>query len=63
LAAKHISDYQDTPNRLTLLLLLQDQRLAFKLKRQQFIELLRKGDAAGDVAALGMDSSASHPWP
>ncbi|KAF8065521.1 STY13 [Scenedesmus sp. PABB004] len=31
---------------------LQDQRLAFRLKRQQFIELLRRADAAGDAAAL-----------
>eukprot|EP00775_Hariotina_reticulata_P012497 gene12497-12631_t len=35
---------------------LQDQRLAFKLKRQQFIELLRRGDPAGDAAALGCTS-------
>jgi hypothetical protein len=32
--------------------ILQDQRLGFKLKRQQFIELLRQSTASGDAAAL-----------
>eukprot|EP00878_Enallax_costatus_P040168 GHUV01046173.1.p1 GENE.GHUV01046173.1~~GHUV01046173.1.p1 ORF type:complete len:214 (+),score=56.36 GHUV01046173.1:244-885(+) len=32
--------------------ILQDQRLTFRLKRQQFIELLRKATTAGDAEAL-----------
>jgi hypothetical protein len=35
-----------------MLYILQDQRLSFKLKRQQFIELLRQSTTAGDAAAL-----------
>jgi hypothetical protein len=31
---------------------LNDQRLVFRLKRQQFVELLRRADAQGDAAAL-----------
>lgn len=33
--------------------LLQDQRLSFRLKRQQFIELLRQETPEADSAALG----------
>jgi len=44
---------QDLCTLLLLSLLLQDQRLAFRLKRQQFIELLRQETAEGDSAALG----------